>query len=96
MLNLKENHMTIKARFKVFSQLFNMTYENKEVHWMEVDLHPVYDRGNKGNEDWSRNTPSGRLRLVVTNSDSFDNFKVGDEVSLTIEKIDVDKIDKPA
>ena len=43
-----------------------------------VTLQPVYGgKDDEANKDWSRWTPSGELRLTITNPDAYEQFKLG-------------------
>ncbi len=58
------------------------TYESGQ----EVTLDAVYGEYGNGNENWSKATPSGHLKMTVTNPDAYDQIKVGKEYYLTIEE----------
>ena len=48
------------------------------VEQVTVTLQPVYGNGeDKANEQWSRWTPSGEIRLCITNPEAFNQFKLG-------------------
>ena len=53
--------------------------ERELVEHVEVTLQPVYAEGpdDKSNADWSKWTPSGEVKLTITNKDAFDQFKIG-------------------
>lgn len=42
---------------------------------VEVTMQPVYDDGANG--QWSKYTPSGELRLTITNPAAYEQFKLG-------------------
>lgn len=45
---------------------------------VEVWLAPVYSEGeDDANKQWSQYTPSGELRLVITNPEAHEQFKIG-------------------
>jgi phospholipase/lecithinase/hemolysin len=43
----------------------------------QICLSPVYDDGSE-NKTWSKSTPSGEVRLLITNPDAIDAFEVGE------------------
>jgi hypothetical protein len=46
---------------------------------VEVTLQPVYakDDADKANAEWSKHTPSGELKLNITNPLAFEQIKIG-------------------
>jgi hypothetical protein len=45
---------------------------------VEVTLMPVYGgEDDKANREWSKWTPSGELRLTITNPDAYNQFVIG-------------------
>lgn len=69
----------IKAKFKCHSVTI---LENAQ----ELTLSPVYGQDETDNANWSRFTPSGCLKMVVTNPDAYNQIEVGKEYFLTIEE----------
>jgi hypothetical protein len=50
------------------------------IEQVQVTLQPVYadsDGDEKANAEWSKWTPSGELRLVITNPAAYGQFKIG-------------------
>ena len=50
----------------------------KDVSSVEVTLQAVYGNGDDAaNAEWSKYTPSGELKLSITNADAYKQFEVG-------------------
>lgn len=43
--------------------------------------------GDEANKDWSKWTPSGDIKMVVTNPGAIEQFELGGVYSLTFEKV---------
>jgi hypothetical protein len=51
---------------------------NGAVESVQVTLQPVYGKGeDDANAEWSRWTPSGELRLLITNPVAYEQLKLG-------------------
>jgi len=42
----------------------------------EITLHAVWDDGH-GNETWSKATPQGEIKMMITNPEAIDQFDLG-------------------
>ena len=65
----------LKAKFKVTSITI---YEGQR----EFHLSPVYGTDGTPNAQWSKWTPSGELKMTVTNENAFETLEVGKEYFL--------------
>lgn len=52
----------------------------------EVTLHAVTS-GSEDNKQWNKWTPSGSLKMTVTNPAAIEQFQVGQYVMLTMEPV---------
>lgn len=81
--------MAVKARFWV-QKVTKQAVSGGELS-REVTLQPVIRAGGlpgaEGNVDWSKYTPSGDMRLVVTAAGAGDWFeeRIGKDVSITLD-----------
>lgn len=64
--------MTVRAKFIVSS--INHIYSSDNC--AEITLRAVWGDG-KGNETWSKATPQGELRMMITNPAAIDQFDLG-------------------
>lgn len=71
--------MTVTAKFKVQRVTPNTHHEGAE-----VELVPDY-AGDR-NKDWSKWTPSGVIRMNITNGPALDQFEEGQAFTITFEK----------
>lgn len=88
--------MAVTAKFKVgrltpmaFSGEAHVTPEGRlegEVSMVEVELVPDYAQGR--NAAWSAATPSGVIRMTITNPAAFAQFVVGRAYTVTFEQED--------
>ena len=69
--------MTVMCKFKCFQVVKAEGYEAPA-------FHPV--RG-KGNEEWSKWTPSGKLEITITNPNIFGKFVPGKDYYLKISDV---------
>ena len=67
--------MNVIAKFKCYSVTDYGTGQ-KEINFQAVTTGP-------GNESWSKWTPSGILKMMVTNPDALSQFEPGKEYYLT-------------
>lgn len=70
--------MSVKAKFKCDS-ITQWTGQR------EAKLSPVHSSSDE-NKQWSQFTPSGQLTMTITNPEAYEQFEVGVEYYLTIEK----------
>jgi hypothetical protein len=68
--------MQVRAKMKCFAVDRLLSGDSSE-RVAEIRLFPVYDDGNPENATWSKYTPSGDVRLVVTNPAAIDAFEPG-------------------
>ena len=66
--------MTVRAKFQC--QSIQHLYTGQPGQVAQIKLHAVWGDG-KGNESWSKATPSGELTMMITNSDAIDQFELG-------------------
>ena len=69
--------MTVRAKMKCFTETpLNSGDPNERT--AQVHLIPVYGDGEE-NKTWSKWTPSGEVRLFITNPSAIDQFEPGKE-----------------
>lgn len=73
----------VKARVKCIG--VNHPYVGQD-DFATITLIPVWNDG-KGNESWSKATPSGKIELNVTNPAAIEQFTLGSEYELTFEAV---------
>lgn len=71
--------MTIKAKVKVYEVKDSVSGENK--YSEEVTMQPVYGDGEE-NKSYSEATPSGTIKLSITNKSAWGFFVVDKEYYL--------------
>lgn len=69
--------MAVRAKFRVKSLNHLETHDPKEV-LVELSLYAVYGDG-KGNESWSKYTPSGEITMRITNPAAIEQFSPGQD-----------------
>lgn len=70
---------TVRAKFKV-SSVKKIVGQGKEITAEEVELLPVYSSDPESeNAKWSKATPSGNIRMYISNPGAFDVFEPGKE-----------------
>lgn len=72
--------MQVRAKCRVTKkvQSSSINPHEKETPQVEVTLQPVFATADgDANKSWSQYTPSGELRLVITNPAASDAFEVG-------------------
>jgi len=71
--------MAVRAKCRVTGRHeYHGVTKDGGVTQVDVTLQPVYGDGEDGeNKDWSKWTPSGELRLTITNPDAYEQFKLG-------------------
>ncbi len=75
----------VRAKFRVRS-INHLETSSPDDTLAEVSLYAVYGDG-KGNESWSRYTPSGDLKMMITNPAAIDAFDVGKDYYLDITPV---------
>ncbi len=68
--------MTVRAKMKVVTITPFHTNGPDEVN-AEVRLMAIYDDADPQNKTWSKYTPVGEARMVITNPAAIDGFEVG-------------------
>lgn len=73
--------MAVRAKMRVTGR-HEMTGITKggTIDQVQVTLQPVYadsDGDEKANAEWSKWTPSGELRMVITNPAAYEQIKLG-------------------
>lgn len=74
--------MTVRAKFQCLEIKHHHVpgSDAQSVH-VEVRLVPVYGNG-KDNASWSKYTPSGELKMTITNPPAAEAFDIGKEYFL--------------
>jgi hypothetical protein len=68
--------MTVRAKMKCF-HVDHLKSGNPDDVAADIRMVPVYDDGNPENKSWSKWTPSGEIRLFVTNPEAIKQFEPG-------------------
>lgn len=68
--------MTVRAKMKCF-HVDNLVSGDPNEVAADIRLVPVYDDGKTDNASWSKWTPSGEIRLFVTNPGAIAQFEPG-------------------
>lgn len=78
--------MTVQAKFYVKEVRHHATPGSAPV--AEIIMAPVFGSYGDGklNESWSKATPSGELKMVVTNPGAIDYFEPGAAYRLTFDR----------
>jgi hypothetical protein len=76
--------MSVRAKFRCQSI---KEMPGGEGTMKEVVLNPVYGNGEE-NKQWSKWTPSGELKMTITNPSAYDQFKVNGEYYLDITPVE--------
>lgn len=69
--------MNVRAKFQCV-EIKNLYCPTPDQQMAEVRLIPVYGNG-EANKDWSKWTPSGELKMVITNPPAIAAFDLGKE-----------------
>jgi hypothetical protein len=72
--------MPVRAKCRVTRRAENISVctSTGMLEAVEVTLMPVYGgEDDKANREWSKWTPSGELRLTITNPDAYNQFVIG-------------------
>ncbi|MFD1328301.1 hypothetical protein [Mycoplana ramosa] len=67
----------VRAKFQCLSITNHHQHDPSAVQ-AEVRLIPVYGNG-EANKQWSKWTPSGELKMLITNPSAVDQFELGKE-----------------
>jgi hypothetical protein len=65
--------MAVRAKMTCVMNKVDAQYPDQQ----QVRLEAVYSNGDDANASWSKDTPSGRLELSITNPEAFNQFVVG-------------------
>ena len=84
--------MAVRAKCRVTGRHEYTGLDGKGVTQVEVTLQPVYDDGANG--EWSKYTPSGELRLTITNPDAYNQFVLGK--AYFVDFSEAPELEKPA
>lgn len=69
--------MAVRAKMRV-TELKQGLHDKPEEPIVTVVLQPVFGgKDDEANREWSKWTPSGELRLCITNKAASDQFKLG-------------------
>jgi hypothetical protein len=66
----------MKVRAKFVCQGINHLHQQHDQVCAIVTMAPVYDDG-KGNADWSKWTPQGKIEMTITNPGAIASFELG-------------------
>jgi hypothetical protein len=69
--------MSVRAKFQCLS-ITNFHHHQADAVQAEVRLAAVYGTG-KENETWSKWTPSGEIKMMITNPAAIEKFELGKE-----------------
>lgn len=75
--------MTVTAKFKV-QRVTPHTDGHVDSHYSEIELVPDYAGGR--NKDWSKYTPSGVMRMNVSNPAALEIMMLGKAFTVTFEE----------
>jgi hypothetical protein len=77
--------MNMRAKFRVTE--VKTPYEGQEeLHWVPVTESPFNEHGISEDNTYSKWTPSGELRMVITNPALLGKYEVGDKYYLDFIK----------
>lgn len=82
--------MTVTAKFKVSRLTPYGAFEivdgkiSGQCEMAEVELTPDYAEGR--NAEWAKATPSGVIRMTITNPEALAQFKIGDPHTVIFER----------
>lgn len=74
--------MTVQAKFQC--QRIEHIHTGGADQVAEIKLHAVWGDG-KGNESWSKATPSGEIKMMITNPAAIAAFELGKSYILTFD-----------
>ncbi len=72
--------MSVQAKF-----LCSAVEDKPDYQAKEIKMHAVSAGDGKGNESWSKYTPSGSLTMWITNPLAYDQFEEGKQYYLSFE-----------
>lgn len=76
--------MTVQAKFWV-SGIQHQSPKSAECDQVAmIEMQPVFGDGD--NADWAKHTPSGKIEMCITNPAAIEQFELGGEYVLSIEK----------
>lgn len=78
--------MNVLARFRCIEIKHLVTGSPSDV-MATISLIPVYNDG-KGNESWSKYTPSGKLEMNVTNPTAIAAFELGKSYQIEFSPVE--------
>ena len=78
--------MNVLARFRCI-EIKHLVTGSPTDQMATITLIPVYNDG-KGNESWSKYTPSGKLEMNVTNPSAIAAFELGKSYQLEFTPIE--------
>lgn len=85
--------MTVQAMFYVKEKREMATGGHNADRVVEVTLAAAFGTYLKGlpeaeaNKEWSKYTPTGELKMTITNPAAFDQFDIGGVYRLTFDKV---------
>lgn len=81
--------MQVQAKMRVTGRSERNWSAGERVDAVEVTLQPVYsDDHASPNYSWSQATPSGEVKMMITNPAAFEQFKIGGTYLLTFERVE--------
>lgn len=78
--------MTVRAKFRC-NFIGHLPTSRPEDVCVSVTLNAVYDDG-KANREWSKYTPSGEVKMFITNPAAIENFDLGKEYYLDFTPVE--------
>jgi len=78
--------MKVRAKMKAYS-VDRLQSGDPNEKSAEIRLMPVYDDGDPENATWSKYTPSGEVRLFITNPDAIEAFEPGNAITWILHQL---------
>lgn len=78
---------TVRAKFQCLEIKNHHVQGGADQVLAEVRLTPVYG-GSEENKSWSRYTPSGEIKMSITNPDAIAKFELGKEYYVDFTPVD--------
>ena len=81
--------MQVQAMMRVTGRAERNWSVGEKVDAVEVTLQPVYSADHASpNYSWSQATPSGEVKLTITNPAAYEQFKIGGSYLVTFERVE--------
>lgn len=79
--------MQVQAKMRVTGRAERNWSPGEKVDAIEITLQPIYAESGP-NKSWSQATPSGEVKLTITNPAAYEQFKIGGTYLLTFERVE--------